>query len=76
MDYVNIETNLFDQEVTYPDCWVIVYKDNSFVWGLNVEDIRIDKDLNDVYRMYPDCSVQVLSNTVTGEVSVGWWQNE
>lgn len=25
---------------------------------------------------YPDCTVQVLTNTVTGEVSVGWWRND
>lgn len=25
---------------------------------------------------YPDCTVQVLTNTFTGQTSVGWWQNE
>ena len=25
--------------------------------------------------IYPDCTVQVLTNTKTGDVSVGWWKN-
>ena len=25
--------------------------------------------------IYPDCTVQVLTNTETGETSVGWWKN-
>lgn len=25
--------------------------------------------------IYPDCTVQVLTNTITGETSVGWWEN-
>ncbi len=29
----------------------------------------------DEEETYPDCTVQVLTNTVTGEVSIGWWPN-
>lgn len=30
----------------------------------------------DKEETYENCTVQVLTNTVTGDVSVGWWQNE
>ena len=29
----------------------------------------------DTVEEYPDCTVQVLRNSATGEVSVGWWEN-
>lgn len=36
---------------------------------------KIDMDLYDEMELYPNCTVQVLHNTVTDEYSVGWWQN-
>ena len=30
----------------------------------------------DTEEIYPDCTVQVLSNSKTGDVSVGWWRND
>jgi len=30
----------------------------------------------DKETIYRDCTVQVLENTVTGDVSVGWWRND
>lgn len=30
----------------------------------------------DKVEEYPNCTVQILTNTKTGEVSVGWWKNE
>lgn len=30
----------------------------------------------DVEEIHPDCTVQVLRNSETGAVSVGWWENE
>ena len=30
----------------------------------------------DLEEIYPDCTVQVLKNTDTGETSVGWWKND
>lgn len=26
-------------------------------------------------ELYPDCTVQILKNRKTGEISVGWWKN-
>lgn len=36
---------------------------------------KIDIDLFDEAELYPNCTVQVLHNTITDEYSVGWWQN-
>lgn len=30
----------------------------------------------DVEEIHPDCTVQVLKNSETGAVSVGWWENK
>lgn len=29
----------------------------------------------DVEEIHPDCTVQVLKNSETGAISVGWWEN-
>lgn len=29
----------------------------------------------DEEELHTDCTVQILRNTVTGEISVGWWEN-
>ena len=41
----------------------------------NQANYKIDVDLFDEAEMYPNCTVQVLHNTITDEYSVGWWQN-
>lgn len=41
------------------------------------EIIRLDSvNIYDKETIIPNCTVQILENTVTGEVSVGWWKNE
>lgn len=29
----------------------------------------------DIEEIHPDCTVQVLRNSETGAISVGWWEN-
>lgn len=36
---------------------------------------RVHAAIFDCEERYENCTVQVLKNTVTGEISVGWWQN-
>lgn len=36
----------------------------------------VSSPLFDREDIFPDCTVQVLTNTVTGETSVGWWENK
>lgn len=40
---------------------------------VNIENMEIN--IYDEEEVYPDCTVQVLRNSVTGKVSVGWWKN-
>lgn len=34
-----------------------------------------DIDTFDEVELHCDCTVQILKNSMTGEVSVGWWPN-
>ena len=36
----------------------------------------VDLNLYDKEEIFTNCTVQVLTNTLTGETSVGWWINE
>ncbi|MCQ4770324.1 hypothetical protein NE579_07590 [Intestinimonas massiliensis] len=36
---------------------------------------HVETNIFDIEEIYPNCTVQVLRNSVTGEVSVGWWKN-
>lgn len=38
--------------------------------------MKVETNIFDKEEIYRDCTVQVLTNTVTGEVSIGWWQND
>ena len=39
------------------------------------EIVKVETSFYDQEETYPDCTVQVLTNTATGETSVGWWRN-
>ena len=39
------------------------------------EIIEVETNMYDKEEIYPNCTVQILTNTVTGEVSIGWWKN-
>ena len=41
-----------------------------------MSDIMIDNNLYDECRTYPNCTVEILRNSVTGKESVGWWRND
>lgn len=36
----------------------------------------IETNIYDIEEIHENCTVQVLRNSLTGEVSVGWWENE
>lgn len=46
--------------------------------GLEPDEIdrEIEVNIYDREEIHENCTVQVLTNSVTGEVSVGWWENE
>lgn len=35
----------------------------------------VETNMFDKEELYDDCVVQVLTNSITGEVSVGWWKH-
>lgn len=43
-----------------------------------IEYVIDPKNINifDQCEVYPNCTVQVLTNSITGEISIGWWINE
>lgn len=42
-----------------------------------MSDIHIDSmSIFDEVEEHPDCTVQILKNSVTGEVSIGWTENQ
>lgn len=38
--------------------------------------VSIETNIFDKEEIIENCTVQILKNSVTGEVSVGWWRNE
>lgn len=36
----------------------------------------VEVDVFDIEEIHENCTVQILTNSVTGAVSVGWWINE
>ena len=40
------------------------------------EATKVEPNIYDKEDIYPNCTVQILTNTETGEMSVGWWENE
>lgn len=40
------------------------------------EVVKVETNFYEHEETYPDCTVQVLTNTKTGKVSVGVWKNE
>lgn len=37
---------------------------------------KISIAIYDQEEIHDNCTVQILTNSVTGEVSIGWWKNE
>lgn len=37
---------------------------------------KVEINFFDEEETYDNCTVQVLTNSVTGDISVGWWKNE
>ena len=36
----------------------------------------VETNIFDKEKIIENCTVQILENSITGEVSVGWWRNE
>ena len=38
--------------------------------------VKVETNIFTEVEEHENCTVQILKNNVTGEVSVGWWENE
>lgn len=48
-----------------------------YAWNRRPRILRkVETCFYDKEEIYENCTVQVLTNTGTGDVSVGWWKNE
>ena len=43
---------------------------------VELQEQTVETNIYDQEEIHPNCTVQILKNSVTGEVSVGWWENE
>lgn len=41
-----------------------------------MENIKVETNMFDECETHYNCTVQVLRNSKTGEVSIGWWEND
>lgn len=69
-----------------PDC--VIYNADTKYYKTKQESIeawnkrslgnnmQYEINLFDEEETYPDCTVQVLRNSITGSESVGWWRND
>lgn len=60
-----------------PECgilknWTYSPKEAARIWNTRTV---LTADLFDKEEIFPDCTVQILTNSATGETSVGWWPN-
>ena len=39
------------------------------------ESENVNMSIYDEVELHTDCTVQILKNSVTGEISIGWWDN-
>ena len=37
---------------------------------------KVDIPIYDQEQIIENCTVQILTNSITGDVSVGWWENK
>ena len=51
---------------------ITLRRGSNIIWS---HDMVVETNIYDKEEIYPNCTVQVLTNTTTGEVSVGWWNN-
>lgn len=44
--------------------------------GAKVEDKpKVEMNIYDEEEIHENCTVQILKNSATGDISIGWWEN-
>ena len=39
-------------------------------------DEEVEVNIYDEEEIHTNCTVQILRNSVTGQISIGWWEND
>lgn len=42
---------------------------------MNDNILHLETNMFDEVEIHENCTVQILKNSVTGEISIGWWEN-
>lgn len=63
--------DFFCENVPCSDLIILTTNENS-----KSEEQIVDINAYDIAERYEDCTVEILKNSVTGKISVGWWRNE
>lgn len=63
-------------KTTILDTLAHVTEDIQAMKSISPEQVMVECNIYDQEHIYRDCTVQILENTRTGEISVGWWQND
>ena len=58
------------------NCELEFYKHQLFALQKENEKRKVITNLFDKEEIIENCTVQIWSNSHTGETSVGWWRNE
>ena len=85
IEYIKSEVHCC--HITCPVCGTSVWADTRIPFCMNsdskesnerMEENRLDVSMAifDEEEIHENCTVQVLRNSVTGEISVGWWEND
>lgn len=75
-DYIKERVAYLEKQLNGSILAVNAYGDECDALRLAVKALEAQTDVNiyDKEETYHGCTVQVLTNTVTGQTSVGWWK--
>ena len=54
----------------------LIQENLAEIWRRYGTAVEIEANIYDQCERHENCTVEVLTNSVTGQTSVGWWKNE
>ena len=59
------------------NCYFFTPKEAADAWNRRAADTpQLHTSLYDTVERHTDCTVEILKNLITGEISVGWYRND
>ena len=56
--------------------WHEGQEDVEVLGWLRIDEVKIPTSLFDKREVHENCTVEIWESSETGEVSIGWWENE